>query len=425
MTRAVAYVLTHHPCVAQTFIGREIDELTRLGWRIVPFALNRPTDAELQHPGAAEDAATTCYVKDVGPWRALGAVLDAAHRSPLGMARLTWQAARSGGTDLRRVLWRLLQLGEACVVWQRCRRDGVHHLHAHFAQATATVARFAASIGTACGPSPWSWSFTVHGMHDVVDESSTELGAKVADATTVVCVCDWLRAQVLRVSDPQHWSKVVVVRCGVEVDELTPLLASDRVPAPGPAQHPTTTLDVVCLGRLSPEKGQMVLVEAIDLLRATGRDVRLELVGAGPDTVRIADEVERRRLGEVVRLTGELGRTAVIDRLRAADACCLPSFAEGIPVSMMEAMALGVPVVATHVGGVPELARDHCTALTVAPGDAAALAGALGELADHPDLGRRLAFAARRAVEQAHDSRRNVAHVAELLARAPGVGGRG
>lgn len=424
MTRAVAYVLTHHPCVAQTFIGREMDELTRRGWRIVPFALNRPAAAEMQHPGAAEAAATTCYVKGVGPWRALGAVLDAARRSPLGTARLAWRAARSGGTDLRRVLWRLFQLGEACVVWQRCRRDGVHHLHAHFAQATATVARFAAAIGTTCDPLPWSWSFTVHGMHDVVDEASTDLGAKVADATTVVCVCDWLRAQVLRVSDPQHWSKVVVVRCGVEVDELVPQSAPEQGPALRAAPH-APSLDVVCLGRLSPEKGQLVLVDAIDLLRSSGHDVRLELVGAGPDTARIIDEVERRDLGDVVRLTGELGRTAVIDLLRAADACCLPSFAEGIPVSMMEAMALGVPVVATHVGGVPELARDHCTALTVAPGDAAALAGALGELAVHPELRRRLALAARRAVEEAHDSRRNVAHVAELLARAPGMGGRG
>jgi glycosyltransferase involved in cell wall biosynthesis len=390
-------------------------ELTRIGWRVAPIALNRPAASELQHPGAIEATASTFYVKAVGPWRALVAVLDAVRRSPLGMARLARDAARSGGSDLRRILWRLLQLGEACVVWQRCQRDGVHHLHAHFAQATATVARFAAAIGTRCGEVPWSWSFTVHGMHDVVDEASTDLGAKVADATAVVCVCDWLRAQVLRVSDPAHWSKVVVVRCGVDTDQLTPVPELVRPAADAAA------LRVVCLGRLSPEKGQLVLVEAIDMLRAAGRDVHLELVGAGPDSDRIMREIERRQLADAIRLVGELDHPEVVDRLLAADVCCLPSFAEGIPVSMMEAMALGVPVVASHVGGVPELAVDHCTAITVAPGDATALAHALGELADHPELRARLAGAARRAVEQAHDTVRNVAHLADLFALAPGT----
>jgi colanic acid/amylovoran biosynthesis glycosyltransferase len=417
MTRSVAYVLTHHPCVAQTFIRREMTELGRTGWTVVPIALNRPTAAELQHPGAVEAAAATCYVKSVGPLRALRAVGNAVRRSPVGMARLAASAARSGGTDLRRIVWRLLQLAEACIVWEQCRRKGVRHLHAHFAQATATVARFAAAIGSLTDPEPWTWSFTVHGMHDVVDEAAVELGSKVADASFVVCVCDWLRGQVLRVSDPAHWSKVVVIRCGVDLDEL-------RARPPETARRDRlAALHVVCLGRLSPEKGQLVLVEALDRLHAAGRDVRLELIGGGPDAERLAGEIGRRGLDTTIHMTGELDPQVVAARLRAADVCCLPSFAEGIPVSMMEAMALGVAVVATHVGGVPELARDHCTALTVPPADPAALALAIGELVDHPELGERLAVAARRAVEQAHDSRRNVAQLAELFAGAAGVRG--
>ncbi len=417
MTRSVAYVLTHHPCVAQTFIRREMTELGRTGWKVVPIALNRPTDAELRHPGAVEAAAATCYVKSVGPLRALRAVGHAVRRSPVGMARLAASAARSGGTDLRRIVWRLLQLAEACIVWEQCRRERVRHLHAHFAQATATVARFAAAIGALSDPEPWTWSFTVHGMHDVVDEASVELGSKVADASFVVCVCDWLRGQVLRVSDPAHWSKVVVIRCGVDLDEL------HARPPETARRNRLATLRVVCLGRLSPEKGQLVLVEALGQLHAAGRDVQVELIGGGPDAERLASEIRRRRLDTSAHLTGELDPRAVAARLRAADVCCLPSFAEGIPVSMMEAMALGVAVVATHVGGVPELARDHCTALTVPPADPSALAGAIGELVDQPELGERLAVAARRAVEQSHDSRRNVAQLAELFAGVAGVRG--
>lgn len=422
MTRSVAYVLTHHPCVAQTFIRREMAELARGGWEVVPIALNRPSPAELQHPGAVEASMTTCYVKAAGPWRALGAVADAARRSPFGMAQLTARAARAGGSDLRRVVWRLLQLAEACLVWQECRRRDTRHLHAHFAQATATVAQFAATIGTLTDSRPWSWSFTVHGMHDVVDEPAASLGSKVAAADFVVCVCHWLRAQVLRVSGPEHWHKVAVVRCGVETAALAADAARSGSRPPIGLPGPESPLRIVCLGRLSPEKGQLVLVEAVELLRAAGRAVHVELVGGGPDAGRLADEIRRRGLDGTIHLTGELEPRAVVERLRAADVCCLPSFAEGVPVSLMEAMALGVPVVATQVGGVPELARDRCTALTVAPADAAALARALGELADHPDLGRRLALAARRAVEQSYDITPNVAQLAELLAGAPGTG---
>lgn len=406
MPRSVAYVLTHHPCAAQTFVRREIDDLARLGVPVVPIALNRPDQGELRRPGARDLAAGTFHVKAAGAPAAARALARAVRLAPWAVARQAVTAGRGGRSDVRRIVWRLLQFGEASLVWDHCRAHDIDHLHAHFTQASASVARFAAAIGTATGQGPRTWSMTVHGVHDVVDTPADDLADKVADAEFTVCVCDWLRAQVLRVSDPVDWPKVTVVRCGVDIESLAE-------PTAGSAPRPGAATRIVCVGRLSPEKGQLVLVEAAALLRAEGRDIVVELIGGGPDHDRLAAAIGHLGLHDVVHLTGALDPADVILRLRGAGIACCPSFGEGIPVAVMEAMALGVPVVATAVGGVPELARDRCTALTVAPGDAVALAAALRELLDHPELAARLSVAARCAVARQHTARHNVRALAE------------
>jgi glycosyltransferase involved in cell wall biosynthesis len=253
--------------------------------------------------------------------------------------------------------------------------------------------------------SPVRFSFTIHGFHDFADPAETRLDLKAQAAAAVVCVSDFTRAQLYLNADPAIWPRAHVIRCGID-------LAAWQFASPA---RSSTTPTVVAIGRLSPEKGFAILIEAVAQLRDAGVALKLRLVGDGPERAALAATVDRLSLGDHVVLVGELPPAQVRIELRSADMFCLPSFSEGLPVSIMEAMAAGVPVVTTWIAGIPELAEDGVTALTVPPARADALAGALRRLIDDPALGTKLAVAARARVEQQHDQTANGRAMADLL----------
>jgi len=397
----VGYVMTHYPRNAQTFIAGEIDGVRAAGVEVACFAMNRPDDRELAVPGASDRVADTTYLKD-RPFGAVGDVLAVTLRHPIGMSRIVGDAIKSGGGSARRTLRRLAHLAQAARLARAARRQGVRHLHAHFGLAPATIAWFASRIMSLDGPHI-GFSFTIHGFHDFADPAETRLDLKARDASAVVCVSDFTRGQLFLNSDPTGWTRSHVVRCGID-------LAAWRFATPSrKAGGPT----IVALGRLSAEKGLGILMEAMAQLPG----VKLRLVGDGPE--RVALMVLANRLGVAERTTfvGELPPDQVRAELRGADIFCLPSFSEGLPVSIMEAMAAGVPVVTTWIAGIPELAQDGVTALTVPPARADVLADALRQLADDPALGVKLATAARTRVEELHDQTINGRAMADLLRR--------
>jgi len=238
----------------------------------------------------------------------------------------------------------------------------------------------------------WTWSFTIHGYQDFVNERDAALGRKAESASYVICVSDFTRSQLMRVSDAPQWHKFHVVRCGIDLDRFA-FSPRDEV-----AEVPT----ILLVGRLSPEKGHALLLEALSLLHLEGIDAIAEFVGygyLGPDL-----EARAVRLGvsDRVQFLGSLHSSQVPERLRHADVFCLPSFAEGLPVSIMEAMAVGVPVVTTYTGGIPELAVNEETALVVPAGDARSLANALARILRDSELRQRLVNNARKRVEARH-----------------------
>ena len=291
------------------------------------------------------------------------------------------------------------------MVWDHCRRTEARHLHAHFGQTPATIAWFAAEVGNLAGRDHWTWSFTSHGFQDFVNETDARLDLKAASASFVVCVSDFTRSQLMRVSDPAYWNRLEVVRCGIDLAAF-PQRAARPVPA---------VPRILIVARVSPEKGHVVLLDAVAQLRGRGIDCTVEVVGGGDFLSSVRDEAHRLGIAERVEFLGELEPSRVIERLEAADIFCLPSFAEGLPVSIMEAMAIGVPVVSTYISGIPELAEDHRTALTVAAGSSVALADAIAELVDDNELAPRLVTAARAAVEAHHSIELNVAMLAKLF----------
>jgi colanic acid/amylovoran biosynthesis glycosyltransferase len=398
----IAYVLAHHPRTAQTFIQAELEALRHDGHDVTVFSLNRPPSDQLRTSRDRAEMESTIYLKDLG--RVSSAVVAAFVASPSGFVKVLARAVRSAGTDLRRVVWRLFHLAEASVVWRECRARNVEVIHAHFGQSTSTVGWLASWLARELGSGPSDLVVTVHCGTEVEDTADTIPALKARDARAIIAVSDHTRSQLMRHVPAHEWQKIHVLRCGIDLDFFGPL------PRREPGDPPT----VLFVGRLDPVKGVPVLLEAVRSLRARGTDVHLEIVGAGS----LERELRSAASGEDwVQFLGELPPDQVRERLQEADVFCLPSLDEGIPVSIMEAMAVGIPVVTTAIAGIPELARHEETALVVAAGNASELADAIERMISDPVLATDLRTAARALVSELHDKTTTLPRLIDLLTR--------
>ena len=391
----MAYVAATYPGV--TFIQDEITSLDDRGAEVLRIALNPARDEQVLTDRDASERARTLYVKGSSPARIAKVVLATAVAHPVAFVGGVVRALRAGRTRSGVAVRPLLQFVEALLVWDHCRRHGVRALHAHFAQAPATVAWMAAEMGNAVGGPRWTWGMTIHGPHDFFNEHADLLEVKLARADLVVCISHYTRAQVLRLVRPADREKIRLVLCGIDLERFT-----EREPRPV-ASPPV----VVTTARLSPEKGHLVLLDAVRQLADEGFEVSVRLIGDGPLRDELRDRIEAMDLSSRVVLTGPLPPERVAAELRAADLFCLPSAAEGLPISIMEAMAVGVPVLSTYVAGIPELLVDDQTGWIVPAGSVDALATgirtALGS-SRRPDV----IAAGRRAVEARHDLRASI-----------------
>jgi colanic acid/amylovoran biosynthesis glycosyltransferase len=400
----LAYVMTHYPRVALTFIKAEIDAMRELGLTVLPIAMNMPDEADLPTDAYRQDAAGTVYLK-ASRASVTGSCFAATARHPLLMLRLAWLAVTSSRGDLPVLARRLAHLAYATRAAQACKAQGVTHIHAHFGQAPATIAWFTRELINSGQADRCQWSFTIHGFQDFVETNSSRLDLKAGSAAFIACISDFTRAQLCQATDPEYWGRFHVVRCGID-----PRALSKR-----PQQRFRPVPRIIVVGRLSPEKGHLILLEALGILAERGIEMGAQFVGDGPFAATLRRETNRLNLTDMVEFAGEQLPGRVAELLGDADIFCLPSFSEGLPVSLMEAMAKGVPVVTTWISGIPELARDGVTALTVPAGNAQALAAALERLSSDEALQNRLAEAARTAVERQHDARENARTMASLF----------
>jgi glycosyltransferase involved in cell wall biosynthesis len=290
---------------------------------------------------------------------------------------------------------------EAAWLVRRLDRLGVEHVHAHFGTNPAAVALIVRAWG---GP---PFSFTAHGPDEFDAPVTLSLGQKVAAAAFVAAISSYGRSQLMRWSAPAEWGKIEVVRCGVDRAFL------DAAVQPVP---PDST-ELLCVARLSPQKGLPLLVAACDRLRATGASFTVTIVGDGELRDELEAEIRRRRLEDRVILAGTCTAAEIREHLHRARAFVLPSFAEGLPVVIMEAMALSRPVVATAVAGIPELVDRDC-GWVIPPGSEEALAEALAEaLSAEPEELARKGAAGRERVRAMHDSERNAVSLMEAVER--------
>jgi len=400
LSRRMGYLVSRYPAVSHTFILREVEQLRRQGFVIETASINPPDQAPGDMPPAERAAAaTTYYVKRDGVAGALCAHVRALLRRPGAWATGLAYALRLGGTDPRRAAICLAYFTEALMVGRWMEDRNLPHLHVHFATAAANVGLFVKKVfGT-------SLSLMIHGPDEFDDVRGQWLPEKIACADFLFCIGAFARSQAMRLSDPSHWEKMDVARLGVDTARYSPQPRR----APGKAFH------ILCVGRLVAAKGQHVLVEAARRLAAQGRDVRITLVGTGPGEAGLREAIDRAGLDSRIALAGALNQEQVRELYARADAFVLPSFAEGIPVVLMEAMASGVPCVTTRITGIPELIQNDDEGLLVAPSDIDTLVVAIARLMDDPQLRARIAAGARRRVDTDFHLERNVARLGRLF----------
>lgn len=396
----IAYLTGEYPKVSHTFIQREAEALRRLGHEVVTCSVRRVDPENLTGPEERSAEASTFYLLAAAksPLRLLGDHLATLVRAPGRYFRALGLAWRTRAPGARAALYQLFYFAEAVVLAAELRRRGVRHLHNHFADSSCTVAMLTAEIADI------PMSFTMHGPTEFFAVERWRLDAKIARARFVACISHFCRSQLMIWAEPSEWGKLAIVHCGIDPDRY------GRAPGHASAKR------LVFVGRLAAVKGVPVLLDALARLRADDPEVTLTLVGDGPERGWIEERIAELGLGGAVGITGYLDQDAVADRLARADVFVLPSFAEGVPVVLMEAMATGLPVVTTRIAGIPELVEDGVSGLVVPPGDAVALADALAALLADPARREEMGAAGRAHVAAEHAIDREAAWLSRVLA---------
>jgi len=394
----IGYLINQYPKVSHSFIRREIVGVEGCGLEVARFSI-RSCSAELVDEIDKLELEKTEVILEKGSLGLLSALLRVAITQPLNLLstlRLMFQVARYSD---RGILRHLAYLAEACVLLHRCSDLGIAHIHAHFGTNSTTVAMFCRSLG---GP---TYSFTVHGPEEFDQVKALALEEKINRSAFVVAVSSFGRSQLYRWCDRSQWPKIHIIHCGV--DNL--FLAQSPPPLSNPARF-------VCVGRLSEQKGHLLLVEAVAQLAAQGLKFQLILVGDGPLRNQIESLITQFHLHDYIKITGWASSFEVQQQLLNSGIMVLPSFAEGLPVVIMEALALERPIISTYVAGIPELVEPGICGWLIPPGSVAALTTAMQTALQSPveklvQMGK---IGAERVAQQ-HDATLEASKLADLF----------
>lgn len=398
-TPPVAVMASEYPAVSHTFIFREIALLRQQGQGVVTVSVNRPRRVDVMTPPEQADAAATTVLKTRNPLRLAAGQIALAK---LGLKAWGRVMARTLSLCLRGPKSPVKALGylaEAGVLARCLAATGADHVHVHFANPAATVAWLLRASGR------FSFSVSVHGPDEFCNQREDLFVEKMREATFVRAISAFCASQIMRSLPHAMWDKVAVARLGVDTAVYTP--------RPDPEN---AVPRILCVGRLCSAKAQHLLLDALAGLDPAATPWRATLVGDGPDRASLASRADALGLSARLDLTGALGQDRVREHYRHADIFVLPSFAEGLPVVLMEAMAMGLPCLSTRIAGIPELIEDGVSGLLVPAGDAGALGHALSRLLTDAGLRRRLGRAGREAVVRDYDATANARKAAALFA---------
>jgi colanic acid/amylovoran biosynthesis glycosyltransferase len=396
----IAYLINQYPQASQSFIRREIRALEAQGHQIDRFTL-RTWDQKLVDPDDQAEQAKTRVVLAVGAFNLFKAVVITLCTRPLRFLRALTLAFALGNRGERGRLYHLIYLAEACVLLPWLRQTD--HLHAHFGTNSTTVALLVRELGGL------TYSFTCHGPEEFDRPLALKLSEKIARARFVVAVSSYGRSQLLRWAALADWPKIHVVHCGVDASFLTAAVA-DLLDTPR----------LLCIGRLAEQKGQFLLIEAAARLKQENLPFQIVLAGDGPLRSEIEALIGRHDLASQVTITGWLTNAQIREQIIAARVIVLPSFAEGLPVVLMEAMALRRPVISTFVAGIPELVEAQKSGYLVPAGCVDRLAEAMRwALTEDVERLREMGHRGAEQVARQHDAHLEAQKLALLFQTPP------
>jgi glycosyltransferase involved in cell wall biosynthesis len=401
----LAYLLSQYPAVSHTFFFHEIAAMRTRGFAIESASINNvapPADGFSSAEMA--ECERTFYVKSGSKVGMLVRVVGIALRHPVVLLRGLREAFGLSPWDLYETLYALFYLAEALLVGQWMREKRCSHLHVHFSGPVATVALLTSVA--------WDvpYSLTVHGPDEFYNIEKFYLPRKIVRAKFISCISHFCRSQLLRIAPPAMWEKFHVRRLGVDETLF--------VPAP---HEDSSATQLVSVGRLNPSKGQGILLLALARLVEQGTAFHLHLIGGGEERAHLEQMVAKHGLHEYVTFYGATSHSRTREILAKADIFVLSSFAEGVPVALMEAMAMEIVCVSTYVAGIPELIDPGTEGLLVAPSAVDELSEAIASLIADPVRRRQLAAAGRGKVLRSYNLARNADRLAELY-RSQGLG---
>lgn len=374
----IAYLVSQYPALSHTFIKKEVEALEAAGHEVWMASVRTPSNLGILGEDGIKDRDRTFYLLPSLLRLFPGALLSAIrHRANLKCMASTWlRVFRRKPFSPATYAYAL----EGIVLLDWMLKNDLRHVHNHFGNAAATVALIASASHLV------HFSLSIHGPDIFYNTDEELLPLKLSSCRFARSISHYCSSQMSLLTEGHHWPRFEIVRCGIDPATFTP--------RPEPANE---VPGLLCVGRLVPAKGQRILLEASRILLDRGMNHTLTFVGTGPDQETLSHQAEKDVMMHV-RFTGGLDPAGVKSEYAKADIFILPSFAEGVPVVLMEAMASGVPVISTRITGIPELIESGKDGLLVPPSDVDSLVEAILQLITRPDLRRTMSEEARRKV---------------------------
>ncbi len=396
----VGFLVSRYPGISQTYILREVLCL-RVYKHFETFtaSINEPDRPENRLTEEEwHEAKKTYYIKSKGFFGALNAFVYFFIRSPWRLVKTLGFSLALGKTDVARILFNIFYFGEALILarWMAVRK--IQHLHVHFANPASTVALISSKLTRK------TFSITVHGQEEFSDITLNLLKEKIAGAAFICCIGYYPMSQLMQMTPPQEWKKFSLCRLGIDVGLFSPVHPDEKAP-----------IRIICIGKFIAAKGQPLLLTPFAKLVEEYPDLQLILVGDGPERRLLEESINSLNLKDNVRLTGMITAAEVLVELQQSDIFVLPCLSQGLPVALMEAMAMEIPVIASAVCGIPELV-EHCqNGFLVPPGDLYSLYRAMKMLIEKPELRKAMGVAARKKIQEEFNLETNVEEFAEVL----------
>ena len=389
--KTIAYLNSFYARASDSFIRAEVIQLRGFGHTVHTFSIRKPPASELVSAEIIDEHARTDYILSHGVLALINSALLELFRAPLRMLSTIVTAVRCSNPGLKGRLWPIAYFFEACYLSRQLLAKAVDHLHDHNGQGCAFVAMLASEL------SGVPYSLTIHGPGEFDQPMVLSLTDKIERSRFAVAISEYGRSQLFRWSAVEHWQKIHVVHCGVNLESWV--------------AHPIENgRRLVCVGRLAREKGHVILVEAIARLKHLPH-FEVVIVGDGPLRGEIEARANTLGVQDRVRVTGWMSGDKVREEILASCAMVLPSFAEGLPVVLMESLALERPVITTAIAGIPELVQNGKSGWLIPAGSIDALTNAIRELLVTPlerlaEMGRAGAVSVREQHDQAREARK-------------------